>query len=85
MDKLRKKVIRVLRRRFGDVTDALEQVESTGRVTGVVVSSAFNGLSDKERQVRLWQAIEDGMTPREQADVGPIAALTPAEANVKAM
>lgn len=85
MGKLHRKVIRVLRQRFGDVRDALEQIESTGRVTGVVIAGAFDGLEDDERQTRLWKALEADLTPQEQADVGPIAVLTPAEADVKAM
>jgi hypothetical protein len=85
MGKLHKKVIRVLRRRFGDVRDALEEVQSTGRVTGVVIAGAFDGLDFDERQLRLSKALQDSLTPQEQADVGPIAVLTPAEADVKAM
>lgn len=85
MGKLHKKVIRVLRKRFGEVTDALEDVEETGRVMGVVIGAAFNGLDFDERQLRLWNALKDGLTPAEEANVGPIAVLTPAEADVKAM
>lgn len=85
MAKLHKKVIRVLRQQFGEVRDGLEQIESTGRVTGAVISSAFNGLDFDERQVRLWNALRAGLTPAEEADVGPIVALTPAESDVKAI
>ena len=85
MDRLRKKVMKVLRNRFGRVRDALEQVESTGRVTGAIISPAFNGIDFDERQDRLLRALKDELTPEEEANVGPIAALTPAEADVKAM
>jgi hypothetical protein len=85
MGKLHRKLIRALRRRLGDVRDAMEDVESTGYVTGVIVAAAFNGLDDDERQFRLSKILADELTPEEQADVGPIAALTPAEADVKAM
>ena len=85
MGKLHKKVMRVLRKRFGDVADALEDVEETGRVLGVIISPAFNGLNFDERQLRLWNALKDELSPEEEANVGPIAVLTPVEADVKAM
>ena len=85
MAKLHKKVIGILRRHFGKVTDLLEDVDSTGRVLGAVVSPVFKGMDFDERQRRLSAALEAGLTPEEEQNVGPIAALTPAEASVKAM
>ena len=82
MGKLHRKVIKVLREHFGDVTDALEDVDNTGWITGVVISKAFNRLTHKKRQDLLWKALEDGLTSAEQSHVGAIAALTPAEANL---
>ena len=82
MGKLHKKVIRVLKQSFSDVIDALDEVPETNRITGVVISSVFEGLSHKKRQTRLWRALEAGLTKDEQEDVGPIAALTPAEAMI---
>jgi hypothetical protein len=84
MATLHKKVIQVLRREFGKVTDALEQVPSTGRVTGVIISPAFNKLDDGARQRRLARALKAGLTKEEESNVGPIAVLTPAEADAKA-
>ena len=82
MDKLHKKVIRLLKDSLTDVVDALEEVQDAKRITGVVISSAFEGLSHKKRQTKLWQALHAGLTKQEQADVGPIAALTPTEAMI---
>jgi hypothetical protein len=83
MGKLHKKVVRILTEHFGDVTDALDEVDDTGWLTGVIISKAFNKLAHKKRQELLWQALEDGLTPTEQSHVGPIATLTPAEAHLK--
>jgi len=85
MGKLHRKVMRVLRQRFGEVRDALEDVKATGRVLGAVISPAFNRLDFDERQRRLSKALKEGLTPEEEENVGPIAALTPAEVDVKAM
>ena len=83
MGKLHKKVIRVLTKHLGEVTDALEEVDDTGWLTGVIISKAFNKLTHKGRQDLLWKALEGGLTSAEQSHVGPIATLTPAEANLK--
>ena len=83
MGKLHKKVIRVLMRHFGEVTDALDEVDDTGWLTGVIISKAFNKLDHKKRQELLWHALEHGLTSAEQSHVGAIATLTPAEANLK--
>lgn len=83
MGKLHKKVIRILKHHFDDVTDALDEVDETGWLTGVIISKAFNKLTHKRRQDLLWGALEGGLTSAEQSHVGPIATLTPAEANLK--
>jgi len=80
MAKLRKKVIQTLRQRWPDVVDALDDVEGSHRVTGVVISKAFNGLSHETRQQRLWNVLKKTLTQDELSDIGPIATLTPAEA-----
>jgi len=83
MGKLHKKVIRVLTQHFGEVTDALDEVAETGRLTGVTISKSFNKLTHRRRQNLLWAALESGLKSAEQSQVGPIATLTPAEANLK--
>ena len=83
MAQLHKKVITLLRHRFVDVVDALEDVPSTGRITGVIVSPSFEDLDYEERQEQLWSALDAGLTAEEARQVGPIAVLIPAEANVK--
>lgn len=84
MAKLHKKVIAALRQSFVDVVDALEEVKSTGRVTGVVISPSFRRLGFDKRQDRLWKALEKELTKAELDSVGPIIAMTPAEASVGA-
>jgi hypothetical protein len=84
MDTFHKKVMRVLRAQFKDVEDALDDVPSTGRITGVIISPSFNRLEFSERQARLDAALKKGLTKDEYDHVGPIAILTPREAHVKA-
>jgi hypothetical protein len=79
--KLHKKIISVLRERWPDVVDALDDVKGTHGVTGVIISKAFDGLSHEARQQRLWKLLNKSLTADEAANVGPIATLTPAEAN----
>jgi len=48
---------------------------------GAVVSPDFDGLDDKTRQDRIKQALK-GLPPEDELRVGPIVALTPAEAEI---
>ena len=84
MAQLHQKIIRVLRPHLPDLHDALEDLPG-GRVSGVVVSSAFNSLDHQSRQKKLNAILKRGLTVQELSAVGAIAALTPAEAKVKAI
>ncbi len=84
MAKLHEKIIRVLRPHLHDLQDALEDLPG-GRVSGVVVSSSFNSLDHQSRQEKLNAILKHALTDAELSAVGAIAALTPAEANVKAI
>jgi len=64
--------------------DALEDLPG-GRVSGVIVSSAFNSMSHQLRQDKLIRILKDGLTDDELSALGAIAALTPAEVTVKAI
>jgi len=72
-----------LRKSFGEVEDLLEDVPG-GRITGVVVSPAFQRLDFKARQKKLADALQKGLTAQDLAKVGVIAALTPREASLNA-
>lgn len=84
MAKLHEKIIRVLGPHLHDLQDALEDLPG-GRVSGVVVSSSFNSLPHQARQDKLNAILKRELTAAELSAVGAIAALTPAEANVKAV
>jgi hypothetical protein len=84
MGKLRQKIIRVLRPELHDLQDALDDLPG-GRVSGVIISSSFNSLSYQSRQKKLNGILSRALTAAELSAVGAIAALTPAEANVKAI
>ena len=84
MAKLRKKIIRVLQSHLLELQDALEDLPG-GRVSGVVVSSTFGSMTHEARQAKLKAILRGGLTADELSAVGAIAALTPAEATVKAI
>jgi len=94
MGKLHQKIIRVLRPHLRDLQDALDDLPG-GRVSGrprdvlvplgVIISSSFNSLSYQARQKKLNAILSRELTAAELSAVGAIAALTPAEANVKAI
>jgi acid stress-induced BolA-like protein IbaG/YrbA len=84
MAKLHQKIIRVLRPHLHNLQDALEDLPG-GRVSGIIVSSSFNSLSYQARQEKLNALLSRELTAAELSAVGAIAALTPAEASVKAI
>ena len=75
MGELHRKVIQVLKARFSDVLDGLEEQAGTGRVSGYIASPDFDRLDDEARQKRLWAALDRGLTKEERLRVGPIATL----------
>lgn len=79
---LHKKIMNVLEEEFPDVQDGLETVESTGRVTGCIISSAFTGQNDHSRQDRLWKVLASKLSEEEMSHIGPIVTLSPAEAEI---
>jgi hypothetical protein len=83
MAQLHKKIIRVLQPHLKDLQDALEDLPG-GRVSGIVISSTFNAMNHQSRQDKLSTILKSGLTAAELSAVGAIAALTPAEATVKA-
>lgn len=83
MGKLHRKIIEVLRQHLDDVQDALDDLPG-GRVSGVVVSSSFKSMDHQSRQKKLDKILKSELTTEELSAVGAIAALTPAEASVKA-
>ena len=83
MVKLHKKVIDVLRQHLDDVQDALDDLPG-GRVSGIIVSPSFKSMDHQSRQRKLSDILKRQLTADELSAVGAIAALTPAEATVKA-
>lgn len=83
MVKLHKKIIELLRQHLEDVQDALDDLPG-GRVSGVVVSPSFKSMNHQARQKKLNEILRGQLTADELSAVGAIAALTPAEASVKA-
>ena len=84
MAKLHKRIISALRPHLHDLQDALDDLPG-GRISGIIVSSSFHSLSHQARQDKLHDILSRELTPDELSAVGAIAALTPAEANVKAV
>jgi hypothetical protein len=84
MARLHKKIIRVLRSHLRDLHDALEDLPG-GRVSGVIISSTFNTMDHQARQAKLRTILQRELTTDELSALGAIAALTPLEAQVKAI
>jgi hypothetical protein len=84
MGKLHKKIVHALQSQLKDLEDALDDLPG-GRVSGVVISSSFNRLTHKARQAKLMAILKKAPTSAEMSSVGAVAALTPAEAHVKAV
>jgi hypothetical protein len=84
MARLHQKVIRALRPHLADLQDALEDLPG-GRISGVLVSPTFNSMDYHARQEKLSAILNRDLTPEELSKVGAIAALTRAEATVKAI
>jgi len=83
MVKLHKKIIDLLRQHLDEVQDALDNLPG-GRVAGVVVSPSFRSMNHQAPQRKLIEILKGQLTADELSAVGAIAALTPAEASVKA-
>jgi len=69
----------VLRQRFPDLRGNLDPAES-GRILGIVISDAFADLVYPERQALIRDTLRDAFSSEQLRNVGPITALTVAEA-----
>ena len=78
-------VIGAIRRHLNNVDDGLFTIRATGRIMGFVASPEFAELDHKERQERLWNALNSELSPEETANVGPLTAMTPDEARLHAI
>jgi uncharacterized protein YuzE len=72
----RQQVIDALKKRIPDLVADLEE----DRVVGIIISHAFDHLDYPERQAIIRQTLRQSFQPEALVDVGPISALTPAEA-----
>jgi len=82
MASLHERVINALSPRLRELVDGLDDIEELDRVTGFVVSPDFIDVDDRERQERLWGILEGELSAEVLQCVGPIVAMTPAEAQV---
>jgi acid stress-induced BolA-like protein IbaG/YrbA len=58
--------------------DGLE-VLSSGNIGGFISSPQFEGVSDLERQNKIWKALEDGLRKDDLIKISGIMAMTPQE------
>jgi|GEM_PF-1912556 len=61
----------------------IEPADRADRVLGFIVSSDFEGVDRRQRQVRLKEILANALTQRELHDVGPILTMTPSEASIE--
>ncbi len=79
---LEKKIKKCIRRGLRDGHAELETLPS-GRVSGFVVSSEFDGLDYDQRRLLLGALFDQELTPAERHNVGVLLTYSPAEWNVK--
>lgn len=77
-----KKLNAVLGAELREFRSGLETGPANSRAFGFVVSADFSGLDHGRRQRRLRAILDRSLTESELARVGPIATLTPAEADI---
>jgi len=53
-----------------------------GKVSGSVISDSFSGMSDSDRQKRIWDALDQEFGEESVKLVGTLLAYTDAEWNV---
>jgi hypothetical protein len=73
-------MIRALSAKFADLVDALD-VPSTGGMARVIVSPAFAGMELQDPPGSILGGTRKSVDAHWVGGVGPIAVLTPAEAN----
>ena len=72
----------VLRAAFGNETECYLEVLSNGKVSGNIVSKAFAGKQDADRQRSIWDALNQSLGTNAPNQVGTLLAYTPDEWNV---
>lgn len=79
----KRQVIAALRAAFPDVdVSSVEQIENR-HVLGIVVSKAFDRRDHLQRQRLIRKALAKSLGKDGFSNVGPLAALTPAEAEIR--
>lgn len=77
------KVESVLAAALPGFQSGIQSSVGNARVLGFVVSSEFTGQDHAKRQRRIRSILEESLSAAELLRVGPIAALSPEEAEVK--
>lgn len=62
-------------------TECHLDTSATGRVGGVVIGSAFAGMSQTERQELIWKNLREQLTQGELIQIMALLTLTPEEAS----
>jgi len=76
------KIERALGRELLEFKSGIQRGLRSERVIGFVVSKEFTGQDHVSRQNRLQSILRQALTPDELLHIGPIATLSPEEANV---
>jgi len=79
-DRLVRHVRTVLYDEFPDAQTLKLEIDREGhKVSGYFVSQDFEGMEDADRQDRVWDALEKGLSVEEQSRILSVIALTPTE------
>ncbi|RIK81206.1 hypothetical protein DCC62_02695 [candidate division KSB1 bacterium] len=79
-ERLVRQVRTVLYDEFPDAKTLKLDVDHEGQhVSGFIVAQDFEGMEDADRQDRVWDALEKGLSVDEQSRILSVIALTPTE------
>ncbi len=79
MEEIVEKVNAALEAAFPGIEVALVAKKSVTRIGGFVIWSGFSGVSQLERQSRLWKVLKAKLSQDEELKLGTILTITPQE------
>jgi hypothetical protein len=79
MDKNISKLKRTLRQAFKDAEIELPAPEKGEKISGFLIWEGFDGDDQLRRQQKLWEILDEALTPQERKNISAIFTTTPSE------
>lgn len=79
MDEFRTRLKELLEKNFRGSDAHLEQASPAPRIGGFIEWDGFDGLSQRERQSRVWAVLRGNLPVEDQQRITAILTLTPLE------